>query len=115
METYVKWFLCHHSMMHPQVVHVDSLQIWRVAENIFNKLSWQLTELGPVSWRLWITPLHKKLACYEKLQMAFDLNISFDMMQYQMDRRFGISNVKSLCRLNSLKTVARELAKLSRI
>jgi hypothetical protein len=31
--------------------------------------------------------------------------------QWKMDRRFGTWNVRSLCRLGSLKTVSRKLAK----
>jgi hypothetical protein len=33
---------CHHVMVHPQVADGgDSLQIWRVAANIWNKQSWR--------------------------------------------------------------------------
>jgi hypothetical protein len=38
LSNYVKWVPCHHSMAHPQVVERgDTLQVWRVAANIFNK------------------------------------------------------------------------------
>jgi hypothetical protein len=39
-KSHVRWFPCHHGLVHPQVVDGgDSLQIWRVAVNILNKQS----------------------------------------------------------------------------
>jgi hypothetical protein len=48
---HVKWVLCHHSMVWPQVVDGgDGLQIWRIAVNILNKQSWTAERGWPSSF-----------------------------------------------------------------
>jgi hypothetical protein len=59
----VKWVLCHHDMVRPQVAEGGKgLQIWRVAANILNKQSWTADKGGPPAWGLGggLTTLHRK-------------------------------------------------------
>jgi hypothetical protein len=48
----VRWVPCHHGMARPQVADGDGLQIWTVAENIFNKQSRTADGGGPPAWGL---------------------------------------------------------------
>ena len=82
---------CHHNMAHPKVSdgEMASIYVWQVAANILNK------PIGGGYFtrsRTWTDPL---VCC----------------KQWKRDMKFSTWNVRSLCRLGTLVTVARELAR----
>jgi hypothetical protein len=103
--------ISHRGMVRPRVEDGrDGLQLWRLAANILNKQPRSNDKGWSPAWDLGmgLTTLHrKKQTCYEKSHRASDLDGFLDKrpMRRNMEMRFGMWNIRSLCRVGSLMTV----------
>jgi hypothetical protein len=88
---------CHHGMVCPSVVDEgDSLQMWRIAENISIKQSWTAEE----GWSSGLglgegltTPHCKKLGCYKMSHRAVELD-GFFGMTWAVENEYEIWNME---------------------
>jgi hypothetical protein len=98
-----RWVPCHHGMARPQVADGgDSLQFWRLAENILNKQSRTADkgvafQLGGWAWGTQILTVKNKLVTKDhKKPRTWTDSLDNRPKRKKMDMRFGTWNVRNM-------------------
>jgi hypothetical protein len=115
---HVRWLPYHNRMARPQVADGgDALQVWTVAANILDKRSrtadkgWS-SSMGVERGAINSSVLKNKLVakCHQWLRSWAD-SLDKRRKRKKTDTRFGVGNVRSLCRAGLLRAVAEEMFK----